>query len=107
MDTFAIQTKINDKWTDHATIGGTKADALKTWGYVKGTLTTAARLVEYDYKGRVHVVATLKQRAGYRVTYGETMPVWSRVLPTLSEAQAFANKHRSFGDIVFSVEAVA
>lgn len=107
MDTFAIQTKVAGKWTEHGTVGGDKAAALKAWNYVKGTLTTAARLVEFDYKGRVHVVATHTQRAGYRVTYGETMPVWSRVLPTLAEAHKFADKHRSFGDVVFSIEAVA
>ena len=106
MDMYAIQTKIDGKWAEHGTVSGGEADARKAWDYIKGTLTAPARLVQYDYKGRVHVVATQKQRSGYRVTYGETLPVWSRVLPTLAAANAFADKHRSFGDVIFNVERV-
>jgi len=39
----------------------------------------------------------------YRVVYGETMPAWEEIFPTLREAQAFAKKHKSFGDIIFSI----
>lgn len=39
----------------------------------------------------------------YRVIYGETMPSWERTFPTLREARAFAKKHKSFGDIIFSI----
>lgn len=42
----------------------------------------------------------------YRVVYGETMPAWERVFPTLREAQAFAKKHESFGDVIFSIAKV-
>lgn len=43
---------------------------------------------------------------GYRVVYGETRPAWEHIFPTLREARAFAKKHKSFGDIVFSVRKV-
>lgn len=43
---------------------------------------------------------------GYRVVYGETRPAWEQILPTLKEARAFAKKHKSFGDIVFSIRKV-
>ena len=39
----------------------------------------------------------------YRVVYGETMPAWERTFPTKREAMAFAKKHESFGDIIFSI----
>jgi hypothetical protein len=42
----------------------------------------------------------------YRVVYGETMPAWEQEFPTLREAKAFAKKHESFGDIIFSVAKV-
>jgi hypothetical protein len=42
----------------------------------------------------------------YRVVYGETMPAWEKILPTRREARAFANNHRRWGDIVFSVRKV-
>jgi len=42
----------------------------------------------------------------YRVVYGETMPAWEKTFPTKREADAFAKKHKSFGDIVFSVAKV-
>lgn len=105
MDAFEIQAKCAGRWVVHGSISGDKDTALKTWRYVKETMTAEARLVQFDYKGRVHVVAKQKQRSGYRVTYGETMPVWSRVLPTEAEAKAFADKQRSFGDVVFDIAA--
>ncbi len=40
----------------------------------------------------------------YRVVYGETMPAWERIFPTLQEARAFAEEHKTFGDIIFSVQ---
>lgn len=43
---------------------------------------------------------------GWRVVYGETRPAWEQVFPTKREADAFAIKHLSFGDIVFSVARV-
>lgn len=43
---------------------------------------------------------------GYRVVYGETMPAWEQVFPTLGEAVAFAERHRSFGDVIFSITKV-
>lgn len=42
----------------------------------------------------------------YRVVYGETMPAWEKVFATKREAEAFAKKHRSFGDRIFSVAPV-
>jgi hypothetical protein len=42
----------------------------------------------------------------YRVVYGETMPAWERVFPTLREAKVFAKKHETFGDVIFSVRKV-
>lgn len=39
----------------------------------------------------------------YRVVYGETMPAWEKTFPTRREAQAFAKKHKSFGDVIFSI----
>jgi len=103
---YEIQIKVDGKWTQHSSTEASEADAMKLWEYVRGTLSAQARLVYFDYKGRVQVVARQGKRSGYRVTYGETAPVWQRVLPTLDAAQAFAAKHRSFGDIVFGIEAV-
>jgi hypothetical protein len=42
----------------------------------------------------------------YRVVYGETMPAWERIFPTMRAAKAFAKEHEGFGDIVFSVKKV-
>lgn len=42
----------------------------------------------------------------YRVVYGETMPAWERTFPTFRAAKAFAKKHESFGDVIFSVAKV-
>ncbi len=42
----------------------------------------------------------------YRVVYGETMPAWERIFPTLNAARAFAKEHKSFGDIIFSISKV-
>lgn len=42
----------------------------------------------------------------YRVVYGETMPAWERIFPTMREAKAFAKKHESFGDVIFSIKKV-
>jgi|GEM_PF-6786240 len=42
----------------------------------------------------------------YRVVYGETMPAWERIFPTLREARAFAKEHKSFGDVIFSIKKV-
>lgn len=39
----------------------------------------------------------------YRVVYGETMPAWERIFPTKREANAFAEEHKSFGDVIFSI----
>lgn len=47
---------------------------------------------------------TAKKRGPtYRVVYGETMPAWEQIFHTLREAKAFAKKHESFGDIIFSI----
>lgn len=43
---------------------------------------------------------------GYRVVYGETMPAWEQTFSTVREARAFAKKHESFGDIIFSIKKV-
>lgn len=40
---------------------------------------------------------------GWRVVYGETRPAWEQIFPTKREAEAFAKKHRSFGDVIFSI----
>jgi|HubBroStandDraft_1064217.scaffolds.fasta_scaffold125234_3 hypothetical protein len=42
----------------------------------------------------------------YRVVYGEMMPAWEKIFPTMREAKAFAKEHRSFGDIIFSIRKV-
>jgi len=42
----------------------------------------------------------------YRVVYGETMPAWEQIFPTLREAKAFAKEHKSFGDVIFSIREV-
>lgn len=42
----------------------------------------------------------------YRVVFGETMPMWERVFPTMRKARAFAKKHESFGDVIFSIRKV-
>jgi hypothetical protein len=43
----------------------------------------------------------------YRVVYGETMPAWEQEFPTAEEANAFAKKHESFGDIIFGITKVS
>jgi hypothetical protein len=43
---------------------------------------------------------------GYRVVYGETMPAWEQTFTTMREAKAFAKKHESFGDMIFSIAKV-
>lgn len=103
-DRYEIQTKIADKWQTHDVIEGDESAAMTVWRYVSGTLFDAARLVTHDYKGRIRVMRRQSKRAGYRVVYGEMMPVWSKVLPSLKEANAFAEKCRSIGDIVFRIE---
>lgn len=42
----------------------------------------------------------------FRVVYGETMPAWERTLVTKREAEMFAKKHESFGDVIFSIAKV-
>lgn len=42
----------------------------------------------------------------YRVVYGESRPAWEQIFPTKKKAQAFAKKHRSFGDRIFSIKKV-
>jgi hypothetical protein len=42
----------------------------------------------------------------FRVVYGETIPAWERVFPTMREAIAFAKEHESFGDVIFSIKEV-
>lgn len=42
----------------------------------------------------------------YRVVYGETMPAWEQIFPTMREAKAFAKEHKSFGDVIFSIRKV-
>lgn len=42
----------------------------------------------------------------YRVVYGETMPAWEQIFPTLREATAFAKRHESFGDVIFDISRV-
>jgi hypothetical protein len=39
----------------------------------------------------------------YRVVYGETIPAWEQSFTSLREAKAFAKKHESFGDVIFSI----
>lgn len=107
MNRYEIQAKIDSKWIEHGVVEGSEDDARQAWRYVSSTLTTPARLVTHDYKGRVIVVARQAARTGYRVTYGETLPVWSRVLPTMEAANAFADKQRSFGDTIFGIEKAA
>lgn len=42
----------------------------------------------------------------YRAVYGETRPAWEQNFPTKREAKAFAKKHESFGDVIFSIKKV-
>lgn len=42
----------------------------------------------------------------YRVVYGETMPAWEKIFPTMREAKAFAKEHEGFGDVIFSITRV-
>jgi len=42
----------------------------------------------------------------WRVVYGETIPAWEKTFDTKREADAFAKKHRSFGDIIFSIKEI-
>jgi hypothetical protein len=42
----------------------------------------------------------------YRVVYGESIPAWERIFPTMRAAKAFAKEHKSFGDVIFSVKKV-
>lgn len=42
----------------------------------------------------------------WRVVYGESRPAWEQIFPTRREADAFAKKHRSFGDVIFSIAQV-
>lgn len=42
----------------------------------------------------------------YRIVYGETMPSWEKIFSTMREAKAFAKKHNTFGDIIFSIKKV-
>lgn len=42
----------------------------------------------------------------YRVVYGESRPAWEQIFPTKAEADKFAKKHRSFGDVIFSIKEV-
>ncbi len=42
----------------------------------------------------------------YRVVYGETRPAWEQIFPTMREAKAFAKKHESFGDVIYSIKKV-
>lgn len=52
--------------------------------------------------------ATTKKtpKPSYRVVYGESRPAWERIFPTMREAKAFAKKHESFGDVIFSIKQV-
>lgn len=43
----------------------------------------------------------------YRVVYGETRPAWEQILPSMRAVKAFVKKHKSFGDVIFSVHKVA
>lgn len=47
-----------------------------------------------------------KTKTGYRVVYGESMPAWEKIFPTMRAANAFAKRHEGMGDIVFSVAKV-
>lgn len=47
-----------------------------------------------------------KRTTKYRVVYGETIPAWEQTFDTKREADAFARKHSSFGDIIFSIRKV-
>lgn len=45
-------------------------------------------------------------KTGYRVVYGESRPAWEQIFPTMRAAKAFAKKHQSFGDVIFSIKKV-
>lgn len=48
----------------------------------------------------------MTESKGYRVVYGETIPAWERILPTLGEAEAFAKEQKTVGDMIFSIAEV-
>lgn len=45
-------------------------------------------------------------KTGYRVVYGETIPAWEKIFSTMRAAKAFAKKHESLGDVIFSIKKV-
>lgn len=47
-----------------------------------------------------------KGQTSYRVVYGESRPAWEKIFQTKRGADAFAKKHKSFGDIIFSIKRV-
>jgi len=49
---------------------------------------------------------TQRKSQPWRVVYGETRPAWEQIFDTKREADAFAKKHLSFGDVIFSVKRV-
>ena len=63
---------------------------------VAGTFTSASDAFK----------AEEQSQRGWRVVYGETMPAWERIFPSLREAKAFAKEHESFGDVIFSITRV-
>ena len=58
--------------------------------------------ISHDEVLRVHTGGIMS----YRVVYGETIPVWERIFPSLREAEAFAKEHESFGDVIFDISRV-
>ena len=47
-----------------------------------------------------------RAKHGYRVVYGENLPAWEQILPTLREAKVFAKEQERFGDRIFSIKIV-
>jgi len=41
-----------------------------------------------------------------RVVYGETMSAWEKTFATKREADTFAKKQESYGDVIFSISEV-
>lgn len=73
----------------------------------KGLRERRAEITEANKRFDAEVdAAEQKREVGYRVVYGESRPAWEQVFPTMRAAQAFAKKHKSFGDVIFSVKKI-
>ena len=89
-----------------------KGGAIETLAYVRGwRQNDDGRWFKPGVAGTFESAADAfkaeeKSKRGWRVVYGETMPAWEQIFPTRREAEAFAQEHQGFGDIIFSITRV-